>query len=108
MHSATKIRLKVQEGTRSNGKRLCDTCTSGVVMRGSAESEEMIYCHEMGEPVPLRVVECNRYIDRSLPTLSAMREIAWILRTEKNGRQIGFAPPKNRDSVYYGALDDDD
>lgn len=62
-------------------------------MKGDAESQEAVYCSQMGEYVPLRVVECNNYKDVSAPSLRGMEELAWVLRTDKSGRQIGFVSP---------------
>lgn len=58
-------RLKVLNGTRSAlAPRLCDTCQSGVVQRGAADSDEHIYCKFIRREVRTRVVECNVYSDR--------------------------------------------
>ena len=82
--------LKILSGTRSaHAPRLCDTCNSGVVRRGAAESDEQIYCTIIQREVRNRVVECNRYIDRTQPSLWDLRQIAWVLDTDKRQR-IGF------------------
>ena len=83
--------VKIQAGTRSDGTRLCDTCHSGTIMRGAADSDETVYCSQINQRlVPTRVVECNRYQDRTKPTLWDMEQIAWILVTRGAGKQIGF------------------
>jgi len=88
-------RLKVLSGTRSaHAPRLCDTCRSGVVRRGAAESNEEIYCTLIERKVTMRVIECSRYVDRSRPSLWDMREIAWVLQTDSKRQKIGFLRAK--------------
>jgi len=83
--------LKVLSGTRSaHAKRLCDTCENGVVRRGAAESDEHIYCTFVRREVRTRVVECNRYEDRAQPPLWALKQIAWVLRTDSRRQPVGF------------------
>ena len=83
--------LKIPSGTRSTqAPRLCDTCQSGVIRRGAAESDEHIYCAFIAREVRTRVVECNRYEDRTRPALWAMKQIAWVLRTDSKRQPLGF------------------
>ena len=83
--------IKVFQGTRSvDASRLCDSCSNGVVMRGPAESEERVYCMLMERKLEMRVTECNRYIDRTQPSLWAMKEIAWVLQSDSKRQKIGF------------------
>lgn len=83
--------LKVMSGTRSpESPRLCDTCQSGVVHRGAAESDEHVYCTVIERQVQTRVVECNRYVYRTRPSLWDLRQIAWVLRTDSKRQPIGF------------------
>ncbi len=84
-------RLKVLNGTRSSSAhRLCDSCHSGVVRRGAADSDEHVYCTIIEREVRRPVVECNRYVDRTTPSLWEMRQIAWVLRTDAKRQKIGF------------------
>ena len=88
--------IKVFQGTRSaDAPRLCDSCSNGIVLRGPAESEEFVYCSEMQKPVPMRVIECNRYVDRTHPPLWAMKEIAWVLQADSKKQKIGFVSAKD-------------
>jgi hypothetical protein len=87
--------IKVFQGTRSvDAPRLCDSCSNGVVMRGPADSEEYIHCSLMEKPIKMRVTECNRYVDRSKPSLWAMKEIAWVLQSDSKRQKIGFVTAK--------------
>ncbi len=87
--------IKVFQGTRSvDAPRLCDSCSNGVVMRGPAESEEQVHCMLMERNLEMRVTECNRYVDRSRPSLWAMKEIAWVLQSDSKRQTIGFITAK--------------
>lgn len=71
---------------------LCGTCSNAQVMRSGTAT--VVHCHALGREVASRVDECNRYAAVNMPDIWAMKEAAWTLRTEKNGRVIGFSPPK--------------
>ena len=87
--------IKVFQGTRSvDAQRLCDSCSNGVVMRGPAESQERVYCMLMERKIEMRITECNRYIDRTQPSLWAMKEIAWVLQSDSKRQKIGFVTAK--------------
>ena len=88
-------KIKVFQGTRSaDAPRLCDSCADGVVMRGPADSEEYVYCAVTQKTIPMRVTECNRYVDRAQPALWAMKEIAWVLEADSKRQKIGFITAK--------------
>ncbi|HYZ86292.1 MAG TPA: hypothetical protein VE621_17905 [Bryobacteraceae bacterium] len=90
------LRVRIFHGTRSpDAPRLCDTCESGVVLRGASESDEHVFCNLLERRISTRVVECNRYVDRSAPSLWDMRQIAWILHSDANRRPIGFLTAKD-------------
>ena len=88
-------KLKVLNGTRSStAPRLCDTCQSGLVRKGGAESDERIYCLITERNLNTRVVECNRYVDRAQPSLWEMKQIAWVLNVDSKREAIGFVRAK--------------
>lgn len=101
------MKLRILKGTRSDNKRLCDTCRWAGILKGAAESEEYIYCRWMDHEVPLCVVECTGYDDKTIPSLGDMRAIAWTLETKDN-RVIGFVSPKERRHRKGFGDDDDD
>jgi hypothetical protein len=87
--------IKVFQGTRSiDAPRLCDSCESGLIMRGAASSEEHVFCLCMKQTVRTRVTECNQFVDRTQPKLWALREIAWVLHVDAKRRKIGFLTAK--------------
>ncbi len=43
-----------------------------------------------------KVVECTNYDDKSIIPLYEMKAIAWVLRTDKSGKKIGFVDPSQR------------
>lgn len=61
---------------------------------GAADSAEYINCGVTGKQVHMTVIQCNRYVDSSVPSKQDMYDIAWILETSKNRRAIGFISPQ--------------
>ncbi len=88
----SELLLKITMGTRSdNDRRLCDSCTQSLVIRGPVESEEVVYCTWMERNVPFKVTECNRYISACRPSLWDMKRIAFVLNDASPKRlNIGF------------------
>ncbi|HYL34293.1 MAG TPA: hypothetical protein VEV17_00110 [Bryobacteraceae bacterium] len=87
--------IKVFQGTRSvDAPRLCDSCDSGLIMRGAADSEEQVFCLRMRKHVTTRVTECNQYVDRTQPPLWALKEQAWVLHVDAKRQKIGFLTSK--------------
>ena len=88
-------KFKVFHGTRSaDARRLCDSCNQGVVLRGPADSEEIVYCSLLEKQIPMRVTECSRYTDRAHEPLWALQEIAWVLHIDSKRQKIGFMSAK--------------
>ena len=92
----TNIQLKIEGGTRSDLLHLCRTCRYSVLAKGAAHSQETAWCQQMGRFVPIKVAECNKYLDATAMTVYEMEQIAWLLVTRKAGRQIGFQSPEER------------
>jgi len=91
-------KLKVFQGTRTaDAPRLCDSCDMGVVLRGTTDSEEYVYCTLMEKQITMRVTDCNRYTDRALAPLWALQDIAWVLRTDSKRQTIGFVRAKEQE-----------
>lgn len=99
------IYTKVRNGTRSDSKDLCRTCSRSVVVKGGAESCELVYCNIIEKEITFRVAECNSYIDRSAVSVSDLYEIAWVLRTTKSGKTIGFMTPDQFKKTKEGKED---
>lgn len=96
----SRLKIKIREGTRSDGKRLCDTCRHATVMKGAADSAEVIHCGQVGEFLHFKVVDCNDYDDKAAVSLHALGKIAWVLETDKSGRKIGFTSPDRWRSAH--------
>jgi hypothetical protein len=89
--------VKIHQGTgRLTGQSLCLSCGHG--MRYTDSSGEHMRCQALGQYNPViprgLVTECSAYYNAGLPDLHFMQQTAWTLRTEKGGKRIGFAPPK--------------
>lgn len=103
-----KFILKLKDVTAKSDTDLCQTCTylsyrteeDGTVVRQCGEF------YEVRANLPRKVVDCNCYYPANLPSLRAMAEIAWEIKTSKDGKKIGFTAPsrKNEDRETIPAL----
>jgi hypothetical protein len=85
---------KVYGGTPVGEDSRCDTCVYSRIIRGYAESEKLTLCDRLFEVirVPFKVRECSDYVDKRLPCIEDLEEIAWQLRSKSAGKTAGFAP----------------
>ena len=105
------IKMKIEGGTTNDGTNLCVTCRHAHVLTlrsGGSRVSCDILDWSGGSFVPGPVVECNKYMHANHPRLSDMEEIAWQLRTDKSGRDIGFcSPDKLRKLTREGRIEDE-
>jgi hypothetical protein len=59
-------------------------------MRGVNNEEKNVCTYGLYVVMKWDVAECNRYDDRTKPSLQDMHMIAWQLVTKKTGKDIGF------------------
>jgi hypothetical protein len=52
------------------------------------------------------VKECSHYQEERDVSSWEMRQIAWILRTEKSGRKMGFTPYRDLEKEEREKVDD--
>ena len=85
---------KVYGGTPAGTQSRCDTCVYARIIRGYGESEKITICDRIFQPlhIPFKVMECSDYVDRRLPCIEDMEEIAWSLRSKSAGHKAGFVP----------------
>jgi hypothetical protein len=83
---------KVYGGTPVGNESRCDTCTHARIIQGYAESERIVFCDAMYDPIriPFKVMQCSDYEDRRLPDFEQMEEIAWQIRSKSAGHKAGF------------------
>jgi hypothetical protein len=83
---------KVYGGTPIGTESRCDTCTHARIIQGYAESERIVICTGMYDPIriPFKVMQCTDYEDRRLPDYENMKEIAWQIRAKDAGSVAGF------------------
>jgi hypothetical protein len=86
------VAIKVQGGTPSGTRSLCQTCSRGHIIKGFRASEVEVFCRQfyIEREIRFAVCECTFYEDRRLASKSEMEEIAWFLTTRKAGRTVGF------------------
>jgi hypothetical protein len=83
---------KVYGGTPTGNESRCDTCSFARVIQGYSENEKIVICDSLYEPIriPFKVRECSDYLDKRLPRIRDMEEIAWQIRSKSAGHTAGF------------------
>ena len=104
------MKLKIHGwNTRSGEQQLCKTCSNAFIRKGTAHDQEVVMCEVMFE-VPVRItypiVECNKYRNANLPSLSDMNKIAWFLNSDKTTGRIGFTKPERVTEVQKEEVTD--
>ena len=88
------MHIKIQGGTADHGQSsLCHTCRHATIVRGARLRDEIIECAVLAyrdNRINFPVTFCTDHVDRQHPTIRAMEEIAWVLRTDATRRQVGF------------------
>ena len=104
---AYDIKLKVEGGTTSDGASLCRRCKFAHWLK-FRNGREAVSCTKMEGLIFLPVVSCNKFLDSQHPFLHEMKELAWQLRTDKMGRDIGFVSPEKLKKLQReGKVEDD-
>lgn len=83
---------KVYGGTPVGTELRCDTCAHARIIQGYAESERIVLCTSLYDPIriPFKVMQCTDYEDRRLPHYDEMKEIAWPICSKSAGHEAGF------------------
>jgi hypothetical protein len=106
------MRLKLRGGTaREDEPPLCLSCRHATVIQGRNLHDELIDCgllHGHSSRITFPVRACSGYDDRRHATLWHMETIAWVLRTERKSRKIGFVPARELKPDLRHVLDDED
>ena len=88
------MRVKIQGGTVSEGEpSLCITCRYATIVRGARLRDEIVECSELAygrTRITFPVTTCSAYSDKRRPSISAMEEIAWVLRSDPKKNEVGF------------------
>jgi hypothetical protein len=91
----------VYGGTPVGNESRCDTCTHARIIQGYAESEKIVFCNSLWDPIPIpfNVRQCSVYEDKRLPDFDEMKEIAWQIRSKSAGSVAAFVTvPEKTDS----------
>ena len=105
------MRVKIRGGTTDHGEpSLCLTCRYATIVKGSTLSDEIVECTQLSHGrnrIDFPVTNCSDYSDRRLPSLRAMEEIAWVLRSDPKKKEIGFVKRSELTRRERFALDED-
>ena len=92
------IYVKIREGTgKLTGTSLCRSCSFALI-RETIKGETANCCTSW-QPIPIyeNIINCSKYNNSALPTLTALEETAWTVKTSSDGRTIGFKSPEKKD-----------
>ena len=83
---------KVYGGTPVGQASRCDTCVYARIIRGYSHSEKITMCDRIFQPmrIPFPVSECTDYLDKRLPCIEDLEQMAWELRSKSAGKRAGF------------------
>lgn len=86
--------LKVLNGTLNGTENLCQTCRYAIITTEAQTNHKRTVCNVSFPIVVVKrpLAQCNKYDDRTKPSLGDMMEIAWTLQTGSN-RKVGFLSP---------------
>jgi hypothetical protein len=105
------MRIKIRGGTATNGESsLCLTCRFATVVKGASLREEIVECGQLSygrNRIAFPVTVCTEYSDRRQPSLRAMEEIAWVLRSDPKKNEVGFVRRTELTRCERFELDDD-
>lgn len=106
------MRIKIRGGTASNGApSLCLTCRYATFVKGASLRDEIVECSQLSygrNRATFPVTLCTEYSDRRQPSLRAMEEIAWVLRSDPKKGEIGFVKRTAMTRRERFVLDDDE
>ena len=89
------MKLSVRPG---HSPGICGSCRNGMVKEDD-RGDRQTFCSSLMKPLRIfrPVVRCTDYEERTRESEHDMRQIAWVLRTDKRGK-VGFAPPEKKDT----------
>lgn len=82
----------------------CLTCTHASVIKGYAESEQIIRCAILRKQVPFPVYDCSDYELRQTMSLNQLWNMAYLIKANKSG-VIGFTTPRRLREDYNDEYD---
>lgn len=102
------MKLKIHGGTPQHGAGpLCHTCKFATIVHGQRATDEVIRCGVLRQRIVFPVTFCTQFVDRQHPAIYEMEEMAWILRTDAQRKQIGFVHAKKLTWNERHVLDDE-
>ena len=85
------MKFVIKGQSTTGGSPLCARCKSSHIINNEGQGE-VVYCRESGyeKRLPFAVFRCNTYVPRTHVSVWDMEKIAWILTTDKKGKEVGF------------------
>ena len=91
-------RIKVRNGTPNSDGSLCFSCRNAIRIK-TTHGGEYLRCGVLGEFLKKRIANCSEYEDKGKPSVYELKQIAWMLETDKVRGPVGFAPPKKQRDI---------
>lgn len=99
------MKIKIRGGTTSED--LCTTCTmSHIFTDATGDTTRVCTCDQMLWRMPKKIVKCNSYNEEKAVHIEEMKQIAWVLRTDKGGKSIGFSRYRDLSKKERYEIDD--
>ena len=106
----TIMRIKIRGGPPATVNPLCLTCRCATVVKGASLRDEIVERSQLSygrNRITFPVTMCTEYSDRRQPSLRAMEEIAWVLRSDPKKNEVGFVKHTQLTRRERFELDDD-
>lgn len=103
------MRFKIHGTHTTKGEPLCPSCSHSFVRKGAAQGDEDTLCNVFYEdaiPITYPVIECNRYNNRDIPSLSEMNKIAWFITSDRRTGKVGFIHASKADEELKAEVHD--
>lgn len=91
------MKVKIRGGTTASTGNLCETCTLGLIAKGDNFRQRIQYCQVFERAVDFEVRECSSFIEKTRVSLHDMRQMAWVIQTDKDKKNIGFVRLRSLD-----------
>ena len=85
------VKIKIRDGSTRSDKDVCRDCNHlnrRVDRQGERRTCSAVWDHP--ELLKLPIAECSEHEVKYAASVRTLEKIAWVLRTEKGGKMIGF------------------
>lgn len=91
-----KVNFARGMATENSQTDLCLRCKHSLVVSGHSATEVRRRCnfnYQRPLELPFRVAECSEFYPSTLPWMSEMKDVAWLLASDSQTKKVGFLRP---------------